>query len=187
MSDYTDSPPTEPGWYWLQLRPANHERVCRFTGDMWLLGGKLRTSNEIVLDFQFGPRVPTPEELAELKRENHELRKMCRRLEQEVSDLSELSDCKETLREVGMAFGCDHVETADERRQLVNCAEQQFSAMDDLRRDAERYQECERLASVQSYYPVSSTKWWQIKSSEAFKGSTFADAVDDAIKNRKGE
>ena len=51
MSTWSDEPPKEPGWYWLRYR--GHEQVSRFVG-------------ELDPDEEFGPRVPTAEELVGL-------------------------------------------------------------------------------------------------------------------------
>lgn len=69
-------------------------------------------------------------ELANVKTERDRLRDMCTRQDTVISDLNDLTDCKNTLRELGKVFGCDHVESPDERRQLVNCAEEQFATRD---------------------------------------------------------
>lgn len=80
-------------------------------------------------------------------------------------------------------FGVSQKEIDDSEtwRELLSIAA--MRAKDAKRNDA-RWKECERLASVDSFYLLSTTRWWQIKSQENLKGSTFADAIDASIAAR---
>jgi len=54
------------------------------------------------------------DEIERLQQDNAALRVLCHKLETDISDLSELADCKETLREVGNLNALGGVEAIDE-------------------------------------------------------------------------
>lgn len=82
MSDdpYGDILPTEAGWYWLRSERGT-EIIARRTRDgEWELDGpELWDEWSVADNYQFGPRVPTPEELADLRRDAERFR-TCERL-----------------------------------------------------------------------------------------------------------
>lgn len=68
------------------------------------------------------PQVIVNELTAELNR----LRALCRKQQDEIESLRDMADSVEVLRDIGKLIGCGHVEGQDERRQLVNCVEQEL-------------------------------------------------------------
>lgn len=76
-----------------------------------------------------------PEESVERMRQDREslrseidrMRQFARRQAEEIESLKDMADAVEVLRDIGMIFGCGHVDGPDERRQLVNCIEQEFA------------------------------------------------------------
>lgn len=76
-----------------------------------------------------------PEESVERMRQDREslrseidrMRQFARRQAEEIESLNGMADAVEVLRDIGKVFGCGHVDGPDERRQLVNCIEQEFA------------------------------------------------------------
>lgn len=70
MSDdlFTDEPPTEPGWYWVRSFMAwagTKAFPAKVSTESVCLGGRCYTSEK----FQYGPRIPTPEQCAAMAKE----------------------------------------------------------------------------------------------------------------------
>lgn len=56
------------------------------------------------------------------------LRELCRKQQSEIEDLTGFADAVDVLHDIGKLIGCDHVDSPDERRQLVNCVEHELDA-----------------------------------------------------------
>ena len=65
MSDYSDTPPTVPGTYWVKTRRSGYENPVFFCGRYWHMFGEY-TSEQAAVRYQFGHRIPTNAELGEL-------------------------------------------------------------------------------------------------------------------------
>lgn len=59
------------------------------------------------------------------------LRAFCRKQQEEIETLIGYADAVERLRDIGTVTGCDHVDSPDGRRQLVNCVEQLMDRLED--------------------------------------------------------
>lgn len=73
-SIWSDVPPTEPGWYWVLNRFGDGLEDCaqlRQSG-LWLCSGGWFVSSDLAEEVKFGPRVPSAEELAALRRARHD-------------------------------------------------------------------------------------------------------------------
>jgi hypothetical protein len=64
--------------------------------------------------------------VARLRDERDAAKAEAQRLRDEVADLE---DCRNCLLQLGGISGCDHIASADERRQLVRCVEEAHSAV----------------------------------------------------------
>jgi hypothetical protein len=62
-----------------------------------------------------------------LRSEVDRLIQLGRKQAEEIERLNDMVDAVEVLRDIGNVIGCDHVDGPDERRQLVNCLEQEFA------------------------------------------------------------
>lgn len=78
---YSDTPPTDAGWYYLRSRYADWAEMVRFDGREWFFATVCWSTKFVALDYQFGPRVPTPAELADLRRDAERFRTCDRRSE----------------------------------------------------------------------------------------------------------
>ena len=72
--------------------------------------------------------------LSELHRasqaENDRLRQLGIKQQDEIETLNGYADAVESLREIGKATGCGHVDDPDGRRQLVNCVTQTIDRLE---------------------------------------------------------
>lgn len=64
---WSDEPPIEDGWYWLKSIPNGLFHFAEKCHDVWWIGGSDWSFEWVAKNFQFGPRVPTPEELEALR------------------------------------------------------------------------------------------------------------------------
>ena len=67
------------------------------------------------------------QQLVDVTAERDRLRQFARRQAEEIESLNDMADAVEVLRDIGKVIGCGHVDGPDERRQLVNCIEQEFT------------------------------------------------------------
>lgn len=88
---------------------------------------------------------------SEIVRENDRLRSLCRKQQAQIESLNGFADAVETLREIGNVIGCGHIDSADERRQLVNCAEQVFAAKNRMLGTAGEY--LQKMAGMLKDHP----------------------------------
>jgi len=63
---WSETPPTEAGWYWLFDLGA--EMIAEFRDELWWWDGDFYTSECMPDGLRFGPRIPSPEELAALSK-----------------------------------------------------------------------------------------------------------------------
>lgn len=69
MSDWSDTPPTVAGTYWVKYGRGGREVVAVFDAEEWFEVGEFGSScrpDEAAELVQFGHRIPTNDELAEL-------------------------------------------------------------------------------------------------------------------------
>ncbi len=68
-SIWSDTPPTAPGWYWVLNRYGEClQDVAESRGGNWWWNGVLLEPQHLAEEVKFGPRIPSPEELAALSK-----------------------------------------------------------------------------------------------------------------------
>ena len=80
---WSDEPPKEDGTYWLKCRGTGIEMAIDRTNRDWETGSELWTSKH----YQFGPRIPTPEEMVDNHQTFNEALKLICKLRRELAEL----------------------------------------------------------------------------------------------------
>ena len=60
---WSDEAPTEDGWYWLKQRNCKWMTTAEMSNDSWEMQDCNVSMEWVCKHYQFGPRIPTPEEL----------------------------------------------------------------------------------------------------------------------------
>lgn len=70
MTIWSDTAPTQPGWYWVRIKDADDCQPGYFDGVNWFFIWPYQDwfPSDNPDAYQFGPRIPTPEELHDLNR-----------------------------------------------------------------------------------------------------------------------
>lgn len=66
---WSKTPPTESGWYWVKIRGGKEtigELGCAGVLSHWFIDGGWETAEAVVVDYLFGPAIPSPEQCAEI-------------------------------------------------------------------------------------------------------------------------
>lgn len=99
---WSDTPPTVAGTYWVKCLGTEFSATIRHDNGLWLDGHPVSGSE---LDgYQFGHRIPTNDELAQIDRERHalcEVATLCMNTRAIMPEFREISDYTEVVDVLG--------------------------------------------------------------------------------------
>lgn len=70
---WTDEPPTEDGWYWVRPKGAKSNEISELFSNAWWVQDGDFSPQWMARNYQFGPRIPTPEELEAMRLQHDKL------------------------------------------------------------------------------------------------------------------